>query len=164
VGRRRPGRGVALLERVRQRPLFLRLLAVNALQNHAPLWFFDRFRLRRGPRGRYFSGKLNAVGLFTDAARILALARGVPATSTEGRLRGWAQQPSERREAESWIRACSMLQTYRMRRQLECERSGQPPDNDIYPAALEDLDRSVLRACLREAVALQATLALQHRL
>lgn len=148
--------------RVRRRPLFLRLLTANALQSHPPLWFFDRFRLRRGPHGRYFNGKLNAVGLFTDAARVLALARGVPATSTVERLRGWAQQPSERQEAESWTRAFSMLQVFRMRRQLDCERAGRPLDNDIYPAALGAFDRSLLRACLREAAALQTALALQH--
>ena len=153
-----------LFERVRRRPLFLRLMTSNALQNHPPLGFFDRFRLRRGPDGRYFNSKLNAVSLFTDAARIFALARGIPATSTVERLRGWARHESEVREAESWIGAFSMLQGYRLRRQLECDRAGRPLDNDVYPAALGAFDRSVLRACLREAAAVQAALALQYRL
>jgi CBS domain-containing protein len=155
-----------LSARVAERPVFLRQMSENALRNQPPLWpLIGRIRVRmRGPRAGSFDVKGNGVSAFSDAARILALSRGLAATSTMARLRGWARTDYEARQAESWVRAFGALQTYRLQRQLACYRAGQPMDNDVRPRELPHFDAAVLRAALREARAAQKHLAIEYQL
>lgn len=150
-----------LTERVRDRPVFLHLMARNALANRPPLNILNRFRLRRSREGGYFNVKLNAVSCFSDAARIFGLARSSPAVSTIERLRSYGAAGG--RDAESWIHAFTTLQGYRLRRQLECHRESRKLDNDVYPDRLSHFDRAVLRACLREAQDVQAVLEMEYQ-
>jgi CBS domain-containing protein len=151
-----------LLERVRRRPVFLHLMAKNALRNMPPLGWFGQFRLQRGREGRYFNIKINAVALVTDAARILSLARGAPAIGTPERLRAWAVGDAERADVESWIGAFATLQEFRLRRQLQNFRSQRRLDNDIYPSELIASQRSALRTSLRRVRAVQAFVAYEY--
>ncbi len=73
-----------LLENVKDRPVFLRQMAANAVQTRPPLGFFGDIV---GGDGGTVDLKRQAARVFVDCARILALASGVGEVSTIERLR-----------------------------------------------------------------------------
>jgi signal-transduction protein with cAMP-binding, CBS, and nucleotidyltransferase domain len=79
---------LSLFRQTRGNPLFLRMLAENALSVVAAARTDPRLRDRRRPRA---SGTIDlkkyGVRLFTDAARVFALANSVEATNTVQRLK-----------------------------------------------------------------------------
>jgi CBS domain-containing protein len=146
------------------RPLFLRQMTQNAMQSRPPLDWRGRLRFEDHAEGPSFDIKLQGAGLFSDAARILALARGVGETGTAPRLAAWAQTPAERRDAASWIEAFHMLQACRLRRQRDRHRAGLPLDNRIPASSLSGFDRRILLACFEEARSLRQHLAVEYAL
>jgi len=146
------------------RPLFLRQMTENALQSRPPLDWRGRLRFESHDQGASFDVKLQGAGMFSDAARILALARGVDETGTAARLAAWAGNPRELRDAESWIEAFHMLQAYRLRRQRDRHRLQAPLDNRIVADTLSSFDHSVLLACIGEARSLRRHLAVEYGL
>ncbi|MFP5306409.1 MAG: DUF294 nucleotidyltransferase-like domain-containing protein [Gammaproteobacteria bacterium] len=150
---------------IEPRPLFLRQMTQNALRARPPLDWLGRLRFeRRAHAAASFDIKLQGVGLFTDAARILALARGVPATGTAARLLGWARNADEQRQAESWVEAFHALQMFRLRRQRDCHRQCEPLDNRIPGDSLSGFDRRILHACFEEATSLRRRIAVDYAL
>lgn len=147
------------------RPVFLRQMTQNALRSRPPVGVFGRLRFERRARvPDSFDIKLQGAGLFTDAARILALSRGVAETSTPARLLAWPHSDYERREAESWVEAFYALQDFRLRRQRDCHHDGAELDNRIPAASLSGFDRRVLLACFDEARALRVRIATDYGL
>jgi CBS domain-containing protein len=147
------------------RPVFLRQMTQNALQSRLPLGWFGQLRFeRRAVVANSFDIKLQGAGLFTDAARILALSRGIAETATPARLLAWPRTDHERREAESWVEAFYTLQAFRLRRQLDCHRRGDALDNRIPAASLSGFDRRLLRACFEEARVLRGRIASEYGL
>ena len=146
------------------RPLFLRQMTQNTLGTRPPLDWRGRLRFEDHEGEASFDIKLQGAGLFSDAARILALARGVTETGTAPRLVAWARSPAERRDAESWIEAFHMLQSYRLRRQRDRHRSGLALDNRLPAESLSGFDRRVLIACFEEARGLRQHLAVEYAL
>jgi CBS domain-containing protein len=102
---------------------------------------------------------------FVDAARVWALARGLPATGTAPRLRAAAEAgalPDE--EAQAGVEAFHYIQGLRLRRQhLE---GGLAPgaENRIDPERLNEIDRRILKAAFRQAALLQDRLRMDYGL
>jgi CBS domain-containing protein len=101
---------------------------------------------------------------FVDAARILALAHGVPHTSTAERLR--AVDRHVRFGAESLqaiVDGFHFVHLVRLRSQVRPRGPGAAA-NRIDPAELNDLDRHVLKEAFRQGRRLQTRLALEYQL
>ena len=153
-----------LLEAVPRRPAFLHQMAANALQARPPLGFFTDIAVDESTGGM-LDLKLHAARPFVDAARIFALAAGVEATNTAERLRaaGPRLRMSED-EVATAVQAFQFVQMLRLRRQEEGPRGDFEGRNRVDPAALNSLDRRILKEALRQARKLQNRLALDYRL
>jgi CBS domain-containing protein len=153
-----------LLSAVPSRPLFLALMAQNALRYRPPLGRIRDF-VFDGSREFPRTLDLKAFGsrIFVDAARVLALARGVPHTSTAERLRAVADAGGLDREAAAAIvDGFHFVHLLRLRNQFG--RAVSPEGaNRVDPRRLNELDRTVLKEALRQARRLQARVALDHR-
>jgi CBS domain-containing protein len=170
----RPVHGDAsLAERLREtvlaaaadRPVFLRHLSEEALKCQPPLGTLRDFVYDRSKEFPHtIDLKMTGSRPFVDAARILALAHGVPHTSTAERLRAVA-------DAVHWgpedlagiVDGFYFVHLVRLRTQLA---SGSPKGaaNRIDPRTLNDLDRHVLKEALRQARRVQSRIALDFEL
>jgi CBS domain-containing protein len=154
-----------LLENARRRPAFLRQMAANALETRPPLGFFGEVAVDESTGGRV-DLKLQASRPFVDGARILALAAGVPATNTAERLRAAAPVLGlGGDEVAAGVQAFHFVQMLRLRRQEESGSITPARDrNKVDPAALNSLDRRILKESLRQARKLQNRLAADYGL
>ena len=164
---------VALAEELRRflqeqgasRPVFLRQMAVNALEVRPPIGFFSDIAVDASTGGR-IDLKLQASRPFVDCARILALAAGVAETNTAARLR--AAAPVLRMaegEVEATVQAFYYVQMLRLRHQVDGSASEAAEErNRVDPEALNPLDRRILKEALRQARKLQNRVALDYRL
>ena len=144
-------------------PVFLRHMASNALQAQPALGRLGSFATSDVPgAGHTIDLKLQGARPFIDAARIFALARAVPQTSTIERLR----VASGLGEAETGaaVDAFLVVQTVRLRVQAGMQGAGDASPNRIDPAHLGRLDSTMLKESLRIARELQQRLALDYRL
>jgi CBS domain-containing protein len=153
---------------VRANPLFLRGLAQQALEGSPPFGLLGGFALDDECPEAPGTIDLKASGarLFVDAARVLALAAGVPHTNTAQRLRhGGARLNMNADEIESATDAFFFVQLLRLRSQLLAdERSQRAAPNRIDPEELNEVDRRILKESFRQARRLQKRLALDYRL
>jgi CBS domain-containing protein len=136
-------------ELARRHPVFLRHMADNALQAQPALAAVGGFATAADGT---VDLKLQGARIFTDAARIFALAHAVPQTNTAERLRA-VQDPMGLHEAETAIGGFFAVQSLRLRL-----------DNRVRPAQLGRLDAALLRESLRVARELQERLALDYGL
>lgn len=152
-----------LLGTVKDRPVFLRQMAANAVQTRPPLGLFGDIV---GGEGGTIDLKRQASRVFVDCARILSLAAGVGAVSTTERLR--ATGPKIRMsddDVATAIDAFQFVQMLRLRAQDSLERgTGSSEPNRIDPDSLNSLDRRILRESLRQARKLQNRVALDYQL
>ncbi len=145
---------------------FRRAMAENALRARPPLGLLRDFATDDAGA---FPGTLDLKGYGTrpivDGARLLALAHGLPATSTAARLRAASAVGAlPQGEAQALVGAFHFIQTLRLRRQyLE---SGVAPgaENRIDPEQLNAIDRRILKAAFRQANVLQERLKLDYLL
>ena len=108
--------------------------------------------------------KVYGVRLFVDAARIYALAQGLPQTNTVERLR--AAGPGTRMSAEvveATVAAFLAIQQLRLRNQASQDALSEDTANRINPDKLNELDRHILKESLRLARRLQQRLALDYQ-
>ncbi len=148
-----------LLTNAGDNDLFLRFMAANALSGGPPLGRIRDFVVDR--ESGFLDLKRDGSRVFVDAARILALALGVPDTTTRGRLQGaGAILGWPRREVEACLEAFGFIQHLRLRGQRE--KAGPP--NMIDPAALNELERAFLKESFRQARKLQQKLQLRYQL
>jgi CBS domain-containing protein len=153
-------------ERTRQHPLFLRLMAENALLTPPAIGRLGRFVTGDVPGGEgTIDLKAQGARVFVDAARIFALAHAIPRTNTAERLRearsaiGMSEE-----ELEASIDAFFAIQAIRLRLQAQGHtRSPQLP-NRVRPAHLRRLETAQIKEALRIARELQARLALEYQL
>jgi CBS domain-containing protein len=145
---------------------FLRLMAENALANRPPLGVLRDLELSDDPaHPGTIDLKMRGGTLFTDAARVYALAYGVTATNTAERLLEAARRGAmPASDAQAHVAAFHFLQHFRLRHQHARMAQGQEPDNHLPPDSLNEIDRRLLRECLRSAKRLQQRLALDYRL
>ena len=155
-----------LFERVAATPRFLRQMAEQALATRPPLGFLSEFVTQKSRDGREtLDLKKSGARLFVDAARVIALTAGVSHTSTAERLRqAGAKLGMSTDEVSSAVEAFSFVQMLRLRRQVAADGVSRAECNHIDPTSLNEVDRRVLKECLRQAGKLQARLILDHRL
>jgi len=154
-----------LLSLTRSNPLFLRMMAGNALQVEPPLGRFRDFvtDLDANNPGK-IDLKTYGARLFIDAARIYALASGVHNTNTPQRMKLSAQRLGiNADEIAAMIEAFNYIQILRLRHQhLEHER-GKPGDNLIDPEKLNEIDRRILKEAFKQARKYQQRLKLDYQ-
>jgi CBS domain-containing protein len=155
-----------LFAHARHTPRFLQQMAANALRNKPPLGFFRNFVVSKDAK---YPGtidlKLNGAMLFTDVARIYALATATAATNTCRRLRQFGKlRGIPGLEIEAWIEAFLFIQLLRLRRQHADSIAGRPLTNRINPEHLNEVQRHTLKVALRQAHVLQSRLALDYQL
>jgi CBS domain-containing protein len=143
---------------------FQRQLAAYALENKPPLGLISDFVTDDGDdvRGTIDLKKCGA-RLFTDAARVMALASGVVHTNTVQRLRQAAAPLNVPvKEIESFIEAFYFIQTLRLRGQMSADAHSHV--NRVNPQSLNEVDRQILKESLRQLRKLQSRIALDYKL
>lgn len=132
---------------------FLTLLAHNVLQTRPPLnWLGRLAEDREGSIDLKRQGSMP----FVDAARVMALAAGVAATSTQERL--LQATPALRltpASVQAWIDAFHFIQLLRLRVQHD---AGATQPNRLDPDRLSAIDQRILREAFRQARKLQQQL------
>ena len=153
-----------LLEATANANLFLRFMAENAVKVAPPLGMIRDFAFDNNADFPH-TLDLKAFGarLFVDAARIIALAHGIPHSNTVERLRAAAAKSllgSD--DINAMIEGFFFIQQLRLRNQ----RAGTPPggENRVDPDKLNELDRQVLKEAFKQAKRLQSRLQLEYRL
>jgi len=163
---------VGLAERLRERalaevaarPVFLRRLAEAALEVRPPLGVLGFAYDRPAPYRRTLDLKRSGSRLFSDAARILALARGVPHAGTAQRLRALAERGYFGPEVvAALVDAFHFVHLLRLRNQRAARRPHVGP-NQVFPRDLNELDRRVLKEAFRQARKLQDCLVTEYQL
>jgi CBS domain-containing protein len=156
----------AVLGQAGENTAFLRALAGNALSVRPPLGLLGDIATDDSSR---FPGTLDLKGYGTrpivDAARTIALARGLAATGTAARLRAAAAAgvlPAP--EAAAAIDAFHYLQALRLRHQHLEDELAPGAENRIDPARLNEVDRRILKAAFRQSALLQDRLRADYAL
>jgi CBS domain-containing protein len=144
-------------------PRFLRLMVDNALRRGAPLNWRGALATHDQDGHEWLDVKLQGTAIFVDAARLFTLAQGLPVLGTRARLE--AAAPGLRvapNEAEAWVGAFEFLQMLRLRAQAGKGAMADVGDaaNRVDVAALNDIDRRVLKEAVRVARRLQQRLEL----
>lgn len=154
-----------LLDNCGKNPLFLRLMAENALQCPPPLGLIRDFKVERhGKFPNTIDLKMAGLWPFIDAARIFALANGVPETNTARRLRSVAEKMHfTNDDISAIVDSFYYVQRLRLRHQhnLQGVAAGA---NRINPDTLNALDRSILKEAFKQARRLQNRLQLDYQL
>ncbi len=153
-----------VLARVQANPRFLKQMADNALRNRPPE-FGGVFESLFGDGGRHVLDlKLSGTMLFVDAARIWALAAGLPQTNTTERLRRLAEGGKlPELDADGWNDAFDFFQLLRLRaqhRRAERGAGGDDNPNQIEVGQLSALEKRIVKEGLRQARKLQSRLRL----
>jgi CBS domain-containing protein len=154
-----------MLSLTQSNPLFLRMMAANALQVAPPLGRFRDFVTDLDQKN---PGKLDlktyGARLFIDAARIYALASGVHNTNTPQRMKlAAARLGMSSEEISSMIEAFNFIQLLRLRHQHLEREQGKPGDNLIDPEDLNELDRRILKEAFKQARKYQQRLKLDYQ-
>lgn len=156
---------IYLLGLTRSNPLFLKMMAGNALQVEPPLGMFRDFvtDLDDEHPGKIDLKKYGA-RLFIDAARINALATGVHATNTPMRIRHAATKMGiGQDDVAAVIEAFNFIQLLRLRHQHFEQEHGHAGDNLVNPDDLNELDRRILKESFRQARKMQQRLKLDYQ-
>jgi CBS domain-containing protein len=142
----------------RRTPRFVHQMAVNALDRPPPLNWMGA--LATDDSGQ-IDLKLQGTAMVVDAARIYALIHGLPQTNTRERLLAACEPMGVPPvECEAWVVAFEFLQMLRLRRQLDDETSALANPNAVTPAALNEIDRRMLKEAVRVVRGLQQRLQL----
>ena len=157
---------LALLRQTRGNPLFLRMLAANALSVLPPLGKIRDFVTDADPEhpGTIDLKKFGA-RLFIDAARVFAMAHDVAATNTVQRIKQTAPAMNvSNEEAAAAIDGFNFIQLLRLRHQHSEQTQGREADNLIRPDDLNEVERRILKEAFRQARKLQRRLKLDYQL
>lgn len=149
----------------REYPVFLHLMAKNALETTVPLGVLSRFSTDGGKFGGTIDLKKRAARLFVDIGRIFSLAHGVRATNTAQRLLLGGTRAKRKPEAiEADVAAFHFVQTIRIRGQLNRSAGSHDDPNRINPYALNEIDQRVLIEALRQVKLLQTRLRTDYQI
>ncbi len=144
-------------------PRFLKQMAENALRNRVPLNWRGAIETQGNDGHQWLDLKLHGTAIFVDAARLFALAAGLPALGTRARLE--AAAPALRvaaQESEAWVTAFEFLQMLRLQVQIGAAQTAENP-NLIDVASLNEIDRRMLKETVRIARRLQQRIELDYR-
>jgi CBS domain-containing protein len=155
-----------LQRRAPQVPRFLHQMAQNALRNAVPLNWRGALETTHDGAHQWLDLKLQGAMLFVDAARIYSLAHGIAEANTQRRFDAVAAAlnvaPAER---DTWINAFEYLQWMRLRVQVgAAAQQSQAHPNRLDVAALNDMDRRILKESVHVARELQQRLRLDYQL
>ena len=152
--------------RVKAQPAFLRHMAEAALQARPALNRLGGFATGDPPNAPgTINLKLQGARIFIDAARIYALALGLPQTNTADRLRAArAALGMNEADAAAAVEAFFLVQRLRLQNQV-AQREGEPEAvNRVAPGRLNRIEQAALKEALRTAKDLQGRLALDYQL
>jgi len=144
-------------------PRFLKQMAENALRNRVPLNWRGAIETQDSDGHQWLDLKLHGTAIFVDAARLFALAAGLPVLGTRARLE--AAAPALRvaaQESEAWVTAFEFLQMLRLQVQIGADPNAASP-NLIDVATLNEIDRRMLKETVRIARRLQQRIELDYR-
>ena len=145
-------------------PLFLRQMAVNALQCNPPLGLIRTFTYDSDEFPHTIDLKMYGSRPFVDAARIFALAGGISETGTAQRLRTAAETLQFHQEdVAALVDSFYFIQLLRLRNQ-HLVKADPRLANRVDPSKLNGLDRQTLKHAFRQAKKLQQKLQLDYRL
>jgi CBS domain-containing protein len=154
-----------VLQRTPAYPAFLRQMAQNALQARPALGTLRDFTTEDVPNAPHsIDLKVHGARLFVDAARIYALAQGLPQSNTVDRLR--AAGPGTRMsvdDVDAAVAAFLAIQQLRLRNQASQDVLAEDTANRIDPDKLNELDRHILQESFRLARKMQQRLALDYQ-
>ncbi len=147
---------------------FMKQMAENALRNGPALNWLGGIDTQAQGEQAVVDLKLHGTAIYVDAARLYALAHGVPATATRERFEAIARATgAPAQEAEAWTAGFEVLQLLRL--QVQLERDSRPAvdaadgnPNLVDVNALNDIDRRVLKESLRVARRLQQRIELDY--
>ena len=156
---------MTLLKLVKSQPVFLRMMAANALSVQPPLGKIRDFVTDLVPdHPGCIDLKTYGARLFIDAARIFALAAGLHNTNTVQRIRLSGQRTGNASEdGAAIVEGFNFIQLLRLRHQHFENEHGRPGDNFINPEQLNELDRRILKESFRQARKLQQRLKLDYQ-
>lgn len=157
---------LSLLRQARGNPLFLRMLAENALTVLPPLGKIRDFVTDNDPEhpGCIDLKKFGS-RLFIDAARVFAMAHDISATNTLQRIKLSAQLMNiSSEEAAAAVDGFNFIQLLRLRHQHSEQMQGRAGDNLIRPDELNEVERRILKEAFRQARKLQQRLKLDYQL
>jgi CBS domain-containing protein len=147
-------------------PRFHKQLADDILRRGAPLNWLGAVETEAVGTQQAVDLKLRGTALFVDVARLRCLALGIAETNTRRRLEAVAEKMgADPRRREAWVQAFEFLQMLRLRVQIDGEASpGHVPGhaNKIELAALNEIDRRLLKESLRVAQRLQKQVELDY--
>ena len=142
-------------------PRFIKQLADNALRNRAPLDWKGAIATKEVDGRDVLDLKMSGTVIFVDVARLYALAQGVAETNTRRRFEAIAARLNAGpQESESWSTSFEFLQMQRLQAQLHAS-TAQP--NLVEPARLNDIDRRMLKECVRVMRRLQQRVELDFQ-
>jgi CBS domain-containing protein len=138
----------------------LALLARDVVDRSVPLTIFGNLRVARtGPHRDTVDVKGGGALQLTGAARIHALALGLPETNTVDRFRAAsARGVYPEAECREITDAHQLLHRLRLAHQLDCLERGEPPDNRVNAKRLSHADALLLRDALRTVTHVQGGL------
>lgn len=152
-----------LSDLTRGNEIFLRMMTTNAIAASPPLGRLRDFAVEADLGGK-IDLKKYGTRIFVDAARILALGTGIDETGTASRLRRIAVDAViSPADAEAAVYAFHSLQGIRLSVQAGSSPEGVP-DNQVHPDRLNEFDRRVLLAALRQARTLQQQLKVRFHI
>jgi len=156
---------LSLLRMAKSNPLFLRMMAANALSVQPPLGKIRDFITDlNAEHPGCVDLKTYGARLFIDAARIFALATGVHNTNTVQRIKLSSQRMGvAAEEAAAIVEGFNYIQLLRLRHQHFEEEHGRPGDNFVNPDQLNELDRRILKESFRQSRKLQQRLKLDYQ-
>lgn len=146
-------------------PRFCRQLAAEVLRARAPLDWLGRIDSEQVEGVEVLDLKLRGTAIFVSAARLRALALGLPDVGTRQRFEAIARSRGEPLpHAEGAVSAFEFLQMLRLRVQLGAVGIGgaNASPNRIRLDTLNDIDRRILKESLRIARQLQQQIELDY--
>ena len=149
-------------------PRVMKQMAANALRNSPALNWRGAIDAQALGGQQVLDLKLHGTAIYVEAARLYALAHGIAATGTRARFEAAAQaMGAAPQEAEAWVGGFEYLQMLRLQVQLAHGRREAVDASDGNPnlvdvAALNDIDRRVLKESLRVARRLQQRMQLDY--
>jgi CBS domain-containing protein len=147
---------------------FMKQMADNALRNGPALTWTGAIDTHAQGGQQVIDLKLHGTAVYVDAARLLALAHGIPATGTRARFEAAARvMRVPAHEAEAWTVGFEVMQMLRLRVQQgggsrETVDASDGNMNLLDVAALNDIDRRVLKESLRVARRLQQRIEMDY--
>ena len=157
---------LSLLRHTKGNPLFLRMLAENAMSVVPPLGKIRDFVTDIDPE---YPGSIDlkkfGARIFIDAARIFALGHDIAATNTVQRLKLSSQLMNiSHDDVAATIEGFNFLQLLRLRHQHFEQTHGRLGDNRVKPDELNEVERRILKEAFRQARKLQQRLKLDYQI